>query len=159
MHAVVWPIALSAIGAVTLAGWIAAQPDAERASAGPVHVAAAGGGSLTWVLMGAVLITLRPRNVLGWLFLALGTFAAWQVGLAAYGGYGIVVARPSWPGADLAAAAGSVQFVPAVFATSTVVPAFYPNGHLVSRSSRRPVAAAGTAITLMILAMPFLRTY
>ncbi|MCX4563668.1 hypothetical protein OHA02_46655 [Streptomyces phaeochromogenes] len=65
MRTAVWPIALSGTGAVTLAGWVAAQPHADRASAGPLHVAAAVGGSLAWVLIGAVLITLHPHNVLG----------------------------------------------------------------------------------------------
>ena len=50
-----------------------------------------------WALTGALLITARPANAVGWLVLLCGVLQGWSNLGAAYGRYGVGVADPMWP--------------------------------------------------------------
>src|SRR5919201_4321105 len=82
----------SAAAAVAVAGWMMTLPREEtwffapQPFNGPGFVAGCGLLGLVWAAVGAVLVGARPRNVLGWLVLAVGVSQAWAVGLTAYGG-------------------------------------------------------------------------
>lgn len=152
---VAWVVVLSSAAILACAGWISTLPHADRLGDSVYFVWVVGGASLEWQLTGAVLIGLRPRNVLGWLFLGAGASSLWQVGLAGYGGYGVAVAQPQWPGAQLAAAVGSGLWVPSMLLTPTIVLALYPNGRLPSRWWRWPVAGAATVMVLTVCAAAF----
>ncbi|MFI6284525.1 ATP-binding protein [Streptomyces sp. NPDC051018] len=152
---IAWTVVFASTAVMAGAGWITTLPGAERLGDHAYFVGVVGGGSLEWELAGAILIMLRPRNVLGWLFLGAGASSVLQIGLAAYGGYGVVLAEPSWPGADIAAAASTGLWSPAVLAAPTVVMAYYPDGRLASRWWRLPVAGVALAVTLFILVVPF----
>jgi len=145
---------LSAAAAVAFAGQVMTQPRDLTLSFPPstfdAHgfVAACGGLGLVWAVTGAVLVALRPRNVLGWLVLAVGVSQAWAVGLTAYGGFGLEAA-PSWP-----AYLGTALYIPGWLVPSTLLLALYPDGRLPGRWWRWPVAAAIGAIVLLTVCIP-----
>ncbi|MGW6732325.1 sensor histidine kinase [Streptomyces sp. NPDC055013] len=156
VRVIVWSVVLSGTVAVAFAIWVLSLPDGlpepEGGSAGEIGLGAA---ILSWSVTGAVVASLRPRNALGWLFLALGATGSWQTGLAAYGGYGVFVADADWPGAAVAVAVASGAHYLVVFSLPTIVMALYPQGRLARRWLRVPVTAAATAIVLLTLAAPF----
>lgn len=154
-RAVAWTVVLCSTAALGCAVWIGTLPRAGRLEDFGYFIGIVGAVGLEWVVAGAALVTLRPRNVLGWLFLGAGALSVVQVVLTAYGGYGVVAARPTWPGAAWAAAASTGLWIPSVLATPTIVLALYPNGRLPGRWWRWPVVGATVAIALPVLVMPF----
>ncbi len=112
------------------------------------------GGALAvaWVLTGATLVWLRPRNALGWLLLGVGACQGLSQGLAAYGAYGIVVAAPDWPLARWSAWLGSVLWLPGLLPLANLLPALYPDGRLPTRRWRWPVGAAAAGTVLITVA-------
>jgi signal transduction histidine kinase len=154
-RAAVGAVVCTAVAAVAFAGWVATLPHA--ASVGVVgrlaYVVPVGGASVICALTGAVLAVLRPANIVGWLFLGEGATSAWQVGLAGYGGHGILVA--SWPGAEVALFLAGGLFVPGWLISITVLMALYPDGHLPAPWWRWPVAGATAGIVLLTLTSPF----
>ncbi|MGW7042205.1 sensor histidine kinase [Streptomyces avermitilis] len=152
---VVWSVVLSGAGAVGFAVWMATPLGGTPESGGssPVEVVLGGVILVSWAATGAVMASLRPRNCLGWLFLAIGGSGAVQAGLAAYGRHGVST-EPGWPGATLAAAVASGAHVPSLFAMPTLVLALYPEGRLNNRWLRWPVIASATAMGLLMLAAP-----
>ena len=74
---VAWAAALSGVVPVAFAGWSLAQPSPDTGAELPsgrwvFEVVGVAGSGLVWAVVGAVLVTLRPRNVLGWLVLGPG---------------------------------------------------------------------------------------
>ncbi|MFB6938075.1 histidine kinase [Streptomyces chartreusis] len=150
---VLWSVVLSGAVSVAFAIWVMTLPHGlPQPEGGDGGEIALGVALLSWSGTGAALASLRPRNALGWLFLALGAVGAWQVGLAAYGGYGVSVAGADWPGAAQAVAVASGAHYLIVFSLPTIVLALYPAGRLERRWLRWPVTAAATAIALLTLA-------
>ncbi|MEU8860137.1 sensor histidine kinase [Streptomyces umbrinus] len=152
---VAWTVVLCSTAALGCAGWIVTLPHSDRLEDVTYFVWIVGAVGVEWTIAGAALISLRPRNVLGWLFLGAGALSVLQVILATYGGYGVMAARPAWPGASWAAAASTGLWIPSVLVTPTIVLALYPNGHLPGRWWRWPVCGVAVAITLPVLVMPF----
>jgi signal transduction histidine kinase len=111
-----------------------------------------------WTACGAVLITYRPRNVLGWLLLVVGACQALFVGLWVFSWYGIVFAEPDWPLARWALFVSAGLFVPGWLAFPTLLIAFYPDGRLPARWMRWPVGGAAAGILLMVLCVRFERS-
>ncbi|MER7394616.1 histidine kinase [Streptomyces sp. NPDC000151] len=147
-RAVAWTAALLSAAAVGFALWVSTLPGA--GAVGPAtstrYVAVVGTAALLWAVTGAVLATLRPHNVVGWI--VLGSNAALVLGPAAYGGYGAIVADPPWPGASASAFLTCGLFVPGWLIPQSVLLAVYPDGRLPARWWRWPVAGAlmGTAL-------------
>ncbi|MGW0908647.1 sensor histidine kinase [Streptomyces sp. NPDC002853] len=154
-RAVAWSVVLCGTTALGCAVWIVTLPRSEQLDDFGSFVGFIGAVGLEWAVVGAALITLRPRNVLGWLFLGAGTLSVGQVILAAYGAYGVVAAQPAWPASAWAAAASTGLWIPPVLATPTIVLAFYPDGRLPSRWWRWPVIGVAVAMVLPVLVMPF----
>ncbi|MGI3227279.1 hypothetical protein ACRJ4B_29080 [Streptomyces sp. GTA36] len=152
---VAWTVVLCSTAALGCAVWIVTLPRSERLEDFANFVGIVGAVGVEWEIAGAALISLRPRNILGWLFLGAGAMNVLQVILAAYGGYGVMAAQPGWPGAAWVAAASTGLWIPPVLATPTIVLALYPNGHLPSRWWRWPVIGVAVAILLPVLTMPF----
>ncbi|MGY5887518.1 histidine kinase [Geodermatophilus arenarius] len=125
-----------------LAAWVAPRlPEPEPTAIGALYAVAS-------AATGALLVRLRPRNVIGWLLVLCGLLQAVSVGTGAYGGYGVDVADPPWPGARWVAQAGSMTWLPSLVLPATVLVAFYPSGRLPARWWRWPVlpTAAGLCV-------------
>ncbi|MFE7839569.1 histidine kinase [Streptomyces sp. NPDC057474] len=155
MRVVVWSVVLSSVMMVALAGWAeVALHDIPGHEQSVTEVVLMGAALVSWAAAGAVLTVLRPHNPLGWLFLVIGGSGAWQLGLAAYGSYGVTAAR-GWPGAAAVAAVAGGAYVPSLFALPTVVLALYPGGRLEAKWLRWPVATAAVAIGTLTLTAAF----
>jgi len=147
---------LAAIGSVAFAAWMMTQPrpDAVFLTHSPFDsngfVAGWGVLGVVWAVTGAVLVGVRPRNVLGWLILGVGVSQAWAVGLTAYGwGYGLSPGAPWWP-----AYLGPALYTPGWLIPPTLLLALYPDGRLPGRWWRWPVGAACVAILVLMVCVP-----
>ncbi|MGB7980644.1 MAG: sensor histidine kinase [Candidatus Nanopelagicales bacterium] len=105
-----------------------------------------------WALTGALLITARPGNAVGWLVLLCGVLQGWSSLGTAYGGYGVAVAHPMWPGADWVALSASMIYLPSLLLPLTVIVAVYPDGRLASPRWRVPVIALAAGLTVITVA-------
>ncbi|TRW44515.1 ATP-binding protein [Georgenia yuyongxinii] len=105
---------------------------------------------LGWAAIGAVLTWLRPRNVLGWLMLVVGTttqVALAEESLARLGVLGGGPAHP-WDGRSAGLALTVVGgFL--IFALLGLLPVLYPSGRLPGPGWRAPTVAVLTAAALM----------
>lgn len=102
-----------------------------------------------WALTGALLITVRPGNAVGWLVLLCGVLQGWSNFGTVYGGYGVGVADPMWPAADWVALSASMIYLPSLLLPLTVIVAVYPDGRLASRAWRVPVIALSVGLTVV----------
>ena len=134
--------ATSAAVAVAVACWMMTLPREETWFFAPMpfnepaFVVGCGLLGLVWAGTGAVVVHLRPRNVLGWVVLGVGVSQAWAVALTAYSGYGILQSSPS-----LAAYLGPALYLPGWLIPPTLLLALYPDGRLPGQT----VALAGRA--------------
>src|SRR3954468_5454081 len=82
---VAWAGVLSGVVMVAFAGWVLTLPpteaDPDFSFGGMGALALVGGGGLVWAVTGALLVSVRPKNVLSWLILAEGMALAWSLGL------------------------------------------------------------------------------
>ncbi|MEU4170821.1 sensor histidine kinase [Streptomyces sp. NPDC026665] len=155
MRAAVWSVVVSSVLSVAFAAWMATfvawgMPHGESL----FHLLLLGTILVSWAVTGAVLVCLRPRNPLGWLFLGLGASGSWQTGLTAYGA-GAVLGGHHWPAASAVGAAAAGAHYPLLFCLPTVVLALYPEGKLSARWLRVPVTAAAAAVAALTLSAPF----
>src|SRR3954469_11681308 len=104
VRAVAWSAVLSGIVAVAFTGYIWHAPATSgllSLSSGRDSLSVLGwaGLGVIWSVTGAVLISARPLNRLGWLLLGVGLAQAWHVGLVAYAVHGLAVTPTPWVGA------------------------------------------------------------
>ncbi len=104
-----------------------------------------------WAITGALLITARPRNAVGWLVLLCGVLQGWANFGNEYGSYGVAVADPGWPLADWVAQSSSMIYLPSLILPITVILAVYPDGRLASRRWRLPVIATSVGLAAITL--------
>nr|MDQ3575595.1 histidine kinase dimerization/phosphoacceptor domain-containing protein [Actinomycetota bacterium] len=105
-------------------------------------VAALVGGTV-----GAVVASRRPRNPVGWLFLAMAALIVLSGGLEKWGAYGLFGRPGKVRGAAVAAALAESQFV-LFLGVLALVLLLTPTGHLPSRRWR-PVALLAAVLPLM----------
>jgi signal transduction histidine kinase len=146
----VWSAVLSSVVASGFAGWVATLPSPvdSMASFALAQLVFAVRGGAAWVITGAGLLAVRPRNVLGWLILGVGWCWTWSQGLLAYAKYSALHPWQVWVGATLAHAVGVALAVVASAVPATLLLAFYPDGRLPGRRWRWLVAGAATAVLL-----------
>lgn len=146
---VAWAVVWCSTAIAGLVIWVAWR-HGDRASTSDVNdmVGQVIAGVL-WTVPGAVLVTYRPRNIIGRLLLAAGACNAVFVGLMVYGWYGLMIADPSWSTARWALTAGGGLFIPGWLLLPTLLIAFYPDGRLPMRWVRWPVGGAAAGILLL----------
>ncbi|GLH95603.1 histidine kinase [Phytohabitans aurantiacus] len=153
--AAAWAVVLICTVLAGLVVWVASRHgDLVSSSDGDQLVGQIIAGVL-WTVPGAVLVTYRPRNIIGWLLLTGGTCNALFVGLMVYGWYGLVIADPSWPTARWALTAGGGLSIPDWLLLPTLLIAFYPAGRLPARWLRWPVGGAAAGILLLTVVASF----
>ncbi len=151
-----WVVAVAVLVSTVLAvmaSWLLSWPEQDSLAqvlgghvAGPLDPFV----GLSWVMTGAVLAWLRPRNSIGWLLITVGGFQALQLVTAAYGSLGVFLPDRGWPAARWAALLGSVLWLPGLLPLANVLPAIYPEGRLPARHWRLPVGASVAGIVLII---------
>src|SRR5690349_21245381 len=136
------PLAL----AVVVVAVAAFAPPSEDAWAIPTYTAVVA----SWSLVGAVVVTRRPDNRVGWLILAIGVSVA--VSLVGQSWAILSVARfsASLPGTTLGAWV-SWLFVPALAAALLFVPLLFPDGSLPSPRWRAVAIVAAVAIAMQAI--------
>jgi signal transduction histidine kinase len=144
VRAVAWTAVLSGIAAVVFTGWVWQTLSLSDGRDGLSVLGWAGLGVI-WSVTGAVLVTARPLNKLGWLLLAIGLSQAWHVGLIAYAVHGLAMLPRPWPLALWAGYLGEALFVLGILATPTLLLILYPGGRLPARWWRWPIGAAAVA--------------
>jgi hypothetical protein len=133
LHVTWWTQAASVPGAVD-----------SRGEAGP---------AIAFATVGALILTRRPGNRIGWLFCAFGLLSVTSA-LDAYALYALA-ARPdaALPGATAAAWVASWSFAPSFFLGLVLLPLLYPTGRLPSPRWRPVVWLTGLGLLLSILAL------
>jgi hypothetical protein len=141
-----WSAAALCLAGLVLVIWVDGLVTAPvRGSGGP----GAAGFALAWALTGALLITARPRNWVGWLLVLIGVLQAAANAGGSYGAYGVGIAHPAWPAANWVAELSSMLWLPSLVLPATVLMALYPRGHLPSPRWRTPVT--GVVVGLLVL--------
>ena len=105
-------------------------------------------------LVGAVVASHRPRNPIGWFFLASAACFAASEATFRYAVYGIVVAPGSLPGAEAMVWPQTWLWAPGVALVVVFLPLYFPDGHLLS-PRWRPVlwlAVSYSVVTAVITA-------
>ncbi|MDQ3963816.1 MAG: hypothetical protein M3277_07900 [Actinomycetota bacterium] len=103
-----------------------------------------------FVVVGALILSRRADNAIGWVFCAIGVF--WTTGALAveYAVFGTVT-RPGTPLAWLGAWYGEWNWIPFWFLTLVVTPTLFPTGRPLSRRWRIFAAVAGTSAVVMTI--------
>ena len=127
-----WSVAVLSVGALALAAVVGLTTDPS------LHVQRLVASDLGWwvayavfSVVGAIVASRRPDNVVGWLMLLAGAVNAFAQAAMEYGVWGLVRHPGSLPGADLGAWVMSFMWTPAIAAIVFVI-AYFPNGRLAS---------------------------
>lgn len=144
--ALAWALAALVTAGIPAVAWIESRDGADAgAGLAPPILAAC------WAVTGALLITVRPANLVGWLVLLCGVLQGWSSLGNAYGSYGVGVADPTWPAADWVAQSASLMYLPSLLLPVTVIMAVYPDGRLASHRWRLPVLSVAIGLTLVTI--------
>lgn len=107
--------------------------------------------TIGFALIGALLVSRRPHNPIGWIFLVVGVI----YGLIAVMTAAITVSPPGSALYELAYWLGSWLWIPATLLAATFVPLLFPDGHLPSLSWRFVGWFAAFGITLATVGVMF----
>jgi len=153
-----WAVAAAAI-LVSLAGFVLSavySVTSGDASAILYHVALNPFVTIAYAILGALVASRRPRNVIGWIFLAVALLYAITIGAGAYGNYAAIVpAERQLPGVAFAEWLSHWFWVPSIILPTVFVFLLFPDGRLLS-SRWRPVlwcAALGLGMATVGVAM------
>ena len=106
---------------------------------------------LAFVLSGAVLVHLRPRNLIGWLLLACGGLQSMQLSSNAYGARALTDPDGSLPLGLTTMWLASWTWLPALLLPVLVLPAIYPTGRPPSRFWAWHVRVSLSGIAAVVL--------
>lgn len=105
---------------------------------------------VTFIVVGAIVSSRRPDNVVGWLMLGAGAFNAFAQVTLQYAAWGLVRHPGSLPGGSFAAWMSTFVWAPATAATVAIA-IYFPTGSLVSRRWRwLPVALGGATLVICV---------
>lgn len=157
-HRLVWSMATVAV-VVSLAGVVLRLTYATTTGdmAGVLsHVALNPFLTIAYAIVGALVAARHPRNVIGWLFLAIGATYALNIGAAAAGDLTAILAgQRQLVRLPLVRWLDNWFWMPGVFLPTVFVFLLFPDGRLLS-SRWRPVlwaAALGLGMTMLALAL------
>ncbi|MGZ4483267.1 MAG: histidine kinase [Nocardioidaceae bacterium] len=122
------------------------------ASAGALALAL---GSFAFPVAGILVARQQPRNLMGWLMIAVGLGVSFPA--SAYAEYGLKVRPGSLPGADVALALTAANWAPVLGLVGTFLILLFPDGHLPSPRWRLVGWFSGVAVAwvyLLITVMP-----
>ena len=142
-EAAVWFVALSSIAAIALAqifnpgDWII--------------VVIVGEVVVSFALVGSVLVTRRPDDLVGWLVWGSGSALGWATAATAYATQSGTTCGGCQPGTELIGILANVAFAPIVGAVAIFIPLLFPDGRLPS-PRWRPVAWIGLGATALFTA-------
>jgi hypothetical protein len=110
---------------------------------------------LAYPMVGAIVASRRPNNLVGWILCGIGLLFGVEAFAEAYAYYTLAAGPGSLPG-GLYMAWFSAEFLwlPGLFLGSALLVLMFPNGQLLSRSWRAVVwlAVGGSAITALLFA-------
>jgi hypothetical protein len=107
--------------------------------------------SLGFPTVGAAIVARQPDNAIGWLFLATGLGNALSQALLEYGAYALLRAPGTVPGGAWAGVVADAVIWPAVAATSVLMFALFPTGHVPSRRWRWLVWAVAVDVAAYVV--------
>jgi hypothetical protein len=107
--------------------------------------------SLGFPTVGAAIVARQPDNAIGWLFLATGLGNALSQTLLEYGAYALLRAPGTVPGGAWAGLVADAVIWPSVAATSVLVFALFPTGHVPSRRWRWLVWAVAVDVAAYVI--------
>ncbi len=105
-----------------------------------------GAATLSFGLVGLLLIVRAPDNRIGPVLVLAGALLAFAYGCDVYGHAG-AAADPAWPGSAYVQMIGDALFVVPIVLALIGIPLIFPNGHLISRRWRLVVWLAVMALT------------
>jgi hypothetical protein len=141
--AAVWFVALSSIAAIALAqilnpgDWII--------------VVIIGEVGVSFALVGSILVTRRPDDLVGWLVWGSGSALGWATAATAYATQSGTTCGGCQPGTELIGILANVAFAPIVGTVAIFIPLLFPDGRLPS-PRWRPVAWIGLGATALFTA-------
>jgi len=101
---------------------------------------------------GAVLVRLRPRNLIGWLLLACGVLQSVQTSGEAYGARALTDPDGSLPAGLLVMWVATWTWLPALLLPMLVLPPLYPSGRPTSRFWAWHIRVSLVGIAILVLA-------
>jgi signal transduction histidine kinase len=105
-----------------------------------------------YVIVGAFVATGHPRNVVGWIFLAVGLFSALTVLIGAYNHYMLAVSEGGvFPGINLTAWFSNWLWIPTIILPTLFVFLLFPDGRLLSPRWRIVLWSAVLGLSLTVL--------
>ena len=120
----------------------------------PVFDLASSAALVTLPLVGALIASRRPTNVIGWLFCGAGLLLAVTGAAYGYAGYALV-AEPRLAGGVASAWLTSWVFLPALFGIPPLLFLLFPDGRPLSPRWRWAVALTGTGLVSQAVAAAF----
>ncbi len=109
----------------------------------------------TFTLVGGMIAIRRPRNTIGWIFLAIGLCWALDGFLTGYYTYGLATHPGSLPGAAVAGGLDGGLWVPAVGLLGTFALLLFPDGHLPSPGWRWVAWVTAIVLALAYVVVTF----
>ena len=101
-------------------------------------------GAMAWSTVGALVVSRRPENPIGWVVWAMGLLSSLALSTAQYASFALLGRQGAWPGAELLGLVSSWIWVP-IIGLLIFLFLLFPNGRLPSRRWR-PVAWLGVVV-------------
>jgi len=110
-------------------------------------------------VVGMIVASHRPRNPLGWIFLAIGFTQSLVNSGWPYAKYALRTDPASLPGGPLMAWLGSGAWIPGISLMLTFVPLLFPDGRLPSRRWRPVAWLSAVPLAIFVVEMAWLWPY
>ena len=105
-----------------------------------------------YALVGAVLVTRRPRNAVGWILLVIGALVGVGAPLESYASWRMSTIGTPDALATLGAWLNNWYYLAALAGLVVFIPLLYPDGRLLSRAWRIPAGIAFVAFSVTVVA-------